>query len=190
MIPRPGTFPLSEMTEEARSILKFVPNLSYLSGVEVGTLRGKTAAILLLHRPGLHLACVDNWDREFLATIVDDPDDVAMAWVRNMKAWQERVKRIPLTSLEAAVIERGGDGHEDFVYIDADHSYEATAADIAAWWPHVRPGGLLMGHDYGRSGPMGKDAGWGVAQAVGEFLAANDLELHGLEDTTWAIVKT
>ena len=35
------------------------------------------------------------------------------------------------------------------VYIDADHSYEAVKADIDAWMPHVRDGGILAGHDYG-----------------------------------------
>ena len=35
----------------------------------------------------------------------------------------------------------------DLVFIDADHRYEAVAADIAAWTPHIRPGGILAGHD-------------------------------------------
>ena len=35
----------------------------------------------------------------------------------------------------------------DFVFIDADHSYEAAKADIAAWRSKVKPGGILCGHD-------------------------------------------
>jgi glycosyltransferase involved in cell wall biosynthesis len=33
-------------------------------------------------------------------------------------------------------------------YIDADHRYESVVSDIQAWWPKVRPGGILSGHDY------------------------------------------
>jgi hypothetical protein len=36
----------------------------------------------------------------------------------------------------------------DFVFIDGDHSRAAVLADIAAWLPKVKVGGLLAGHDY------------------------------------------
>lgn len=35
----------------------------------------------------------------------------------------------------------------DLVFIDGDHSYASTRADIAGWLPKVRPGGILAGHD-------------------------------------------
>ncbi len=50
----------------------------------------------------------------------------------------------------------------DFVMIDADHSYEAVLRDIQAWWPKMRPGGLLTGDDLRGSFP-------GVRQAISEF---------------------
>jgi hypothetical protein len=36
----------------------------------------------------------------------------------------------------------------DFVWLDGNHTYDAVLADLKAWWPRVRPGGLLGGHDY------------------------------------------
>ncbi|CAE8637807.1 unnamed protein product [Polarella glacialis] len=40
------------------------------------------------------------------------------------------------------------DGALDVVYIDADHKWWSVVSDIAAWWPKVRPGGTMMGHDF------------------------------------------
>jgi len=36
----------------------------------------------------------------------------------------------------------------DFVFIDGDHSTEGVSADIAAWLPKIKPGGILIGHDW------------------------------------------
>lgn len=35
-----------------------------------------------------------------------------------------------------------------FVFIDADHSKKVVSDMIAAWWPKVKSGGTLAGHDY------------------------------------------
>ena len=36
----------------------------------------------------------------------------------------------------------------DYVYVDARHDYCATYEDIDTWWPKLKPGGILAGHDY------------------------------------------
>lgn len=56
---------------------------------------------------------------------------------------------------------RFDDGFFDIVYLDASHDYLSVKADIAAWLPKVKKGGVLCGDDYIR--------GWdGVIQAVDE----------------------
>lgn len=39
----------------------------------------------------------------------------------------------------------------DFVYIDARHDYRSARSDLDAWYPKVRPGGIIAGHDYKNS---------------------------------------
>jgi len=36
----------------------------------------------------------------------------------------------------------------DFVWLDGDHSYRAVLADLQAWWPKIKAGGFLAGHDF------------------------------------------
>jgi len=50
----------------------------------------------------------------------------------------------------------------DFLFIDADHSYEAVKKDLKLWYPKVKKGGIISGHDY-----MWIDAR--VKRAVDEF---------------------
>ncbi|RLI59813.1 MAG: hypothetical protein DRO67_09555, partial [Candidatus Asgardarchaeum californiense] len=50
----------------------------------------------------------------------------------------------------------------DFVFIDAAHDYESVKNDIAAWFPKVKVGGIIAGHDYKNDEPTG------VEQAVDE----------------------
>jgi predicted O-methyltransferase YrrM len=40
----------------------------------------------------------------------------------------------------------------DFVYIDASHDYDNVVKDINAWYPKIKPSGILAGDDYGWSG--------------------------------------
>lgn len=40
----------------------------------------------------------------------------------------------------------------DFVYLDGDHSYEGIKEDLRVWWPLVRSGGVLCGHDWVKDG--------------------------------------
>ena len=35
----------------------------------------------------------------------------------------------------------------DFMFIDGDHRYSQVTKDINAWWPKIRKGGILCGHD-------------------------------------------
>jgi len=75
------------------------------------------------------------------------------------------------------------DGELDFVFIDADHSYQATKSDITAWWPKLRPGGLLIGHDYN------PDRFPGVCRAIDEFAQQKQPSINRRAHTVWSIQR-
>ena len=59
----------------------------------------------------------------------------------------------------------------DLVHIDAGHEYESVRADIEAFWPVLRAGGILLGDDYSGSWP-------GVVTAARELAARENVHLH------------
>ena len=90
------------------------------------------------------------------------------------KLFTGRASMIYLDSKEAS--EFIPNGHLDFVFIDADHTYEGVQRDIELWEPKVKENGLLMGHDLN----------WGsVARAVGE----NFKNFWIAPDNVWASPK-
>lgn len=64
----------------------------------------------------------------------------------------------------------------DFVYIDANHLYDAVKTDITIWRQKVKQGGMLGGHDYG-------NRHIGVKKAVDEFFS----EKKTYRDTSWMV---
>lgn len=83
------------------------------------------------------------------------------------------VELLPQDSLNAST--RFPDNHFDFVFIDASHRYEPTKADIRLWYPKIRWGGILAGHDYHSTEP-----GTDVKRAVNELIPE---ELLSVEPT-------
>lgn len=138
-------------------------------GVEVGTYKAHYAAEILRAWPGV-LHCVDPWCHQpgWQDLVNHDPDQFAAIYaeaVDRLHPFGPRCQIHRQRSIEAV---SGPWAHDlDFVYIDADHRYEHAKADIAAWWPAIRPGGLLCGHDY-LDGFDGHTQ-FGVKQAVDEF---------------------
>lgn len=58
----------------------------------------------------------------------------------------------------------------DMIYIDGDHSYEGVKKDLLASYLKIKPGGWIMGHDFGINPQKAKHYyEFGVEKAVVEF---------------------
>jgi hypothetical protein len=120
-------------------------------GVELGVSTGLFSEQLLRHWLGRTLCLIDPW--RHLSDYLDsfNASDKIMARRleiarRRLEPWQERLRWFLETSEVAA--KRFARGSCDFVYIDANHSYQHVCRDLQLWYPKVRPGGLFAGHDY------------------------------------------
>lgn len=176
-----------------------------IQGAEIGVAAGELSAYLLERRPDLHLLMVDSWEardegdpyyQHCLA--VGDPNGTrTTAEVeRDAAAARAVVARFPArasilrTSSIIAAREYADNALDrrtfelrllDFVFIDADHRYEAALADAMHWMKNVKRGGWIGGHDYDRF----RDGG--VKRAVDDFAEAMSmvLETAGAPAWTW-----
>lgn len=160
-------------------------------GVEVGVLDGVMSREML-ERENLTLLMIDTWEAPAADAFVQSDDPLARLtpaqWAevrqralrRTAFAAARRLVIIGDSSVAASTIARQS---LDFAFIDADHSYEAVARDIAAWRPCIKPGGLLCGHDYRSPYPWTQ----GVTRAVDEFAQQENLPIDLGEDHTWFI---
>ena len=67
------------------------------------------------------------------------------AFSENMKILGSRFKLIKESSTNAAT--QLEDDSYDFIFIDADHSMKAVLQDLDSYWPKLRVGGIMAGHD-------------------------------------------
>lgn len=121
--------------------------------VEVGVWKGKSAAFMgveiINSKKKIEFYAVDHF--KGLPEHQNDPLVKANALkeecYKNLEPVMGVVRMLPLPSLEAAAM--FADNSIDFVYIDGAHEYDDLKADIIAWGPKVKTGGIIAGDDYG-----------------------------------------
>ena len=143
---------------------------------EVGVREGNHLLSLLKAEP-TRMVAVDLWQDDLVlghndAKYSQEQFDRCRQRVGRIAKKYPSVEICP--GLSAIVALQFADGTFDFVYIDADHTYEGVRDDLEAWWPKVKPGGVLGGHDYIlRRNPHGLV--FGVVPALHEFIGRHDL---------------
>lgn len=158
-------------------------------GVEVGALNGANAKQILSQWKGARLVLVDTWGEHALDEYVERTD-----WTDFKACHAEccllaesdlRAELLMSESVEAA--KEFENGSLDFAYIDANHGLHGIAADIHAWWPKVKPGGLFSGHDNYVDTTF--PAFCEVKYAVDALARRTGLPIHTTPCTSWWFIK-
>jgi predicted O-methyltransferase YrrM len=149
--------------------------------VEVGAFYGKSAAYMAVEiansGKNIKFDIVDTWRGspehqegawDYQPEMVDDT--AFETFKQNLKPAEGYYNPVKLPSTEAAKLYE--DNSLDFVFIDAAHEYESVKSDIEAWYPKIKFGGYIGGHDYVRGE-------YGVYRAVDERFG-KDFELYGV----------
>lgn len=105
------------------------------------------------------------------------PMSVIEGQFEELVAEKGNIIKIKTTSLEGA--KQFSNDSIDMVYIDAVHRYKEVVEDLHAWYPKVKHGGIVAGHDFQGKFP-------GCMQAINEYIG--NPQLLG-KDTSWGIIK-
>lgn len=106
--------------------------------IEIGTYAGESTAMFASSGRFISIDTIDPyyWPGSY---------EVEMQYKVNCRYW-DYIKQHKDYSQN--IHDRFEDNQYDFVYIDGDHSGENVARDIKHYFPKVKPGGYIGGHDY------------------------------------------
>lgn len=136
-------------------------------GAEIGVSRGSSAKALLDHGVRF-LYLIDPWKNyDGYREAVGAPEvrfeaDYLHCYETVISKYPSRHAVLRMTSAEAA---RYIPPQLDWVWVDGNHQYEFVRGDLDLYWPKIKPGGVLCGHDFTDNHDT-----CGVSRAVYDFL--------------------
>lgn len=153
-----------------------------LIGVEVGVCNGVTSELYAQQIPNIKkLYAVDSypsfvdWDG---TRVTEERQTETMRRCKERLAKYSNIEFVYKTSIEFG--ESLKDDSIDFVFIDGDHSFDATLKDIQTYWPKVKKGGVFAGHDINLQT---------VSDAVNNFFQNEEVKITTIENNAWYIIK-
>lgn len=129
---------------------EFFVEMGYTTGAEVGVYKGGFTERFC--KAGLKMFAIDPWTSYYGDRDQDRQDSIHEEACNRLALYDCTIVR--KTSLMGARDFRPDS--LDFVYIDGDHRFKETAADIVDWSKRVRSGGVVAGHDYFTSLPWAR----------------------------------
>ena len=151
-------------TRRYHVLSEHIREFGFQVGAELGVSSGETFFNILDANPNLFLYGIDTWVLQKDNKIENYDEDEKITLEQRKKTV---FSLLPHYTNRCKIYEERTDkAHKhfendslDFIFIDADHSYESVKRDIKLWTPKVKTTGMIFGHDLN----------WGsVARAVGE----------------------
>lgn len=148
-------------------------------GVEIGVKRGENIKKVLQACPNFHFYAVDCWDPKLqYINWAKGAQSVNEKFFNKLnRTYPDRITK--LKGYSAEMSKMIGDNSVDLIFVDGDHSFEGCTADIELWYPKLKLGGFIAGHDYGH------ERFPGVKQAVDKIFPNAAI----LSDMVWLIQK-
>jgi predicted O-methyltransferase YrrM len=151
--------------------------------VELGSWKGRSTAYMAVEiinsGKQIEFWAVDHWQgsREHANYQAVRDGSLFEEFRSNIEPVADYVKVLRAYSVDAACTFENES--IDFLMIDASHEFEDVLADIEAWWPKIKPRGIMAGDDYN----------WpGVKKAVREFFGKRSIESL-IDGSCWRVRK-
>jgi hypothetical protein len=157
--------------------------------VEVGVWQGKSLSYFVVESINRNkfgkTYAVDHWLGSMehqkgswaYDSVLDTEDALYSSYLQHTNQIQQHITNLRKTSLEAASLFK--DQSIDAIFIDASHDYDNVCQDINCWFPKIKTGGIISGHDYD----------WPeVSRAVNDCAKKYNLNIRQ-HDTSWEYYK-
>lgn len=131
-----------QQTQALAQLYRDLPDAGNKVGVEIGCCCGESSIIAATFLK--HVYCIDIWDHKYFGLEADEwgPEqqfDMLSAWYGNITK---------LKGDSRDFVSRFEKESVDVLYLDAHKSEQAITSDMSNFYPKIKIGGWICGHDY------------------------------------------
>lgn len=140
--------------------------------VEVGSWKGRSASFMAVEiinsKKNIKFDCIDTWEgsiehnqdnKPWVTEFQKDKDFLYSTFLKNTQSVSDVINPIRKRSHDAAISYKNRS--LDFIFLDGSHEYKDVLLDLQLFYPKLKRGGIIAGHDYANFMP--------VRMAVHEF---------------------
>lgn len=155
-------------------LLRWLRELDFKKGVEVGVEKGEYSKLICENNMQMQVWGVDPYEKYEGYREYHDQAEMDGLYEKMLDKMKNYIREgqyqvIRKRSLDA--LADFEDGSLDFVYIDGNHEFDYPLRDIEGWYPKLKPGGILAGHDYVRV----RVWNFTIKEALDEFTARENI---------------
>ena len=139
---------------------KILQNEGFKIGIELGVQYGHYSQRMLskwTNCTEYHL--VDVWAHQenyedYANVRQEEQEDIYNTAMKTLEAYRDKIH--VCRNYTTVCVETYPDDYFDFIYVDARHDFKGVWEDLVAYWPKLKVGGIMAGHDYvtNKDGPL------------------------------------
>jgi predicted O-methyltransferase YrrM len=170
-------------TDQKQGLLELCQNVKAylgdnLSIVEIGSYCGASGEIIASSFPNSILNCVDPWEKYTEDNSTWDLNKQELELQEAEKIFESvmskysNIRKNKMSSYQYSL--SVPTKSIDFIYIDGNHQYSSIKEDLTNWFPKIKTGGIIAGHDFPHPP---------VQKALSEFF--NESPINVFKDGSW-----
>ena len=144
-----------------REMLRYI-NASNKTMAEIGCYAGEATKVFSVWCKKVY--AIDPWEDIYIDGKLRYPNKMGEVESAFDEMCKDVVNIVKIKTTSSVAVRKVKNKELDFVYIDGLHTRDSVKEDIRLWYPKIKPGGWICGHDYTDKHSEVRDA---VNEAIG-----------------------